>query len=131
MEWIGSLPFKGNLCFDTEDYCSSLEMNLELFEGTTCFSLQGHETDCSVQPVAVPHHGGIWKEFWRPNSYQQDYSKPQDALGTMPLHQMVVVVVRPTTYLHSYCYAVMAGSSTLFLSKDHAGSMFLLHLSKK
>ena len=91
------------------------------------FSLQGRETDCSVQSIVVPHHGGIWKGFWRPKLISAIYAKPQEDLGTVPLHQMVMVV-KSATYLHAYCYAVMAGST--FLSKEARG-MFLLHLSKE
>ena len=74
MEWIGTLSFKGHRCFDTDDYCSSLETNLDLFQFATCFLLQRCqlcEADCSVQSLVVPHCGGLWKGFWRPSSYHR------------------------------------------------------------
>ena len=37
MEWIGTLPFKWHRCFDTDDYCSSSETNLDLFQFATSF----------------------------------------------------------------------------------------------
>ena len=117
--------FEGHLCFDTEHYCSPSEMNLNLFECTT-YLYKGVKQILWFSPLLYPIMEDL--EWIREAKLLSlIYAKPQEAFGTVPLHQMVVVV-KPATYLQAYCYAVMAGCT--FLSKE-AGSMVLLHLSKE
>ena len=64
MEWIGMLPFKGHRCFDTDDYCSSLETNLDLFQFATFFykGVKGVKQIVWFSPLLYPIAGGFGKD---------------------------------------------------------------------
>ena len=64
MEWIGTLPFKGHRCFDTEDYCSSSETNLGLFQFATSFykGVKDVKQIVRFSPLLYPVAGGFGKD---------------------------------------------------------------------
>ena len=74
MEWIGTLPFKGHRCFDTDNYCPSSETNLDLFQFATSFykGVKGVKQIVRFSPLLYPiGRWGLWKGFWRPSSYHR------------------------------------------------------------
>ena len=64
MEWIGTLPFKWHRCFDTDDYCSSSETNLDLFQFATSFykGVKGVKQIVRFSPLLYPIAGGFGKD---------------------------------------------------------------------
>ena len=112
MEWIGTLPFKGHRCFDTDDYYYSSETNLDLFQFATSFykGVKGVKQIVRFSPLSYP----IVRGFGKDSGGQALITD----LCHVPLRRMVVVV-NPETYQHVYCFAVMAGG------------MFLFHLRKE
>jgi hypothetical protein len=61
MEWIGTLPFTGRLCFDTDNYCSSLETNLDRFQCTSSL-YKGVKQIVWFSPLLYPITGGFGKD---------------------------------------------------------------------
>ena len=65
MEWIGTLPFKRHRCFDTDNYCSSSEMNLDLlFQFATSFykGVKGVKQIVWFSPLLYPIAVGFGKD---------------------------------------------------------------------
>ena len=61
MAWIGTLPFKGHLCLDTEDFCTSSEMKLDLFDYTSSV-YKGLNHIVRFSPLLYPITGGFGKD---------------------------------------------------------------------
>ena len=61
MAWIGTLPFKGHLCFDQEDFCASSETSLDLFEYTTSL-YKGLKQIVWFSPLTYPIAEGFGKD---------------------------------------------------------------------
>ena len=63
MAWIGTLPFKGHCCcFHTEEFCSSSETNLDLFQCTTSL-YKGVKQIVWFSPLLYPVTGGFGKDY--------------------------------------------------------------------
>ena len=96
-------------------------MNLDLlFQFATSFykGVKGVKQIVWFSPLLYPSiaGGGALERILEAKLLSPIYANPQEALGTVPLRRMVVVV-NPRTYLHVYsCFAVvMAGGMFLFL----------------
>ena len=88
MEWIGTLPFKGLRCFDTDDYCSSSETNLDLFQFATSFykGVKGVKQIVRFSPLLYHIVGGFGKDSETKLLVSPIYAKLQEAsLGNCAL----------------------------------------------